>query len=375
MSGSLTPSRKSHDTLSGLAGLATGWANLLVRLALAGIIVSYGYYAWGIVGGYLARPVNLNPMVIPNLRLMGVLLFASSFVGTLCLIYLTLEEVAWAVLAGLFGVAMLFGTPLLIASYVRGGQLESLNVVRDYTTSSSKVILFLVGLRVIFEIVDYVRTGPERHLLDEELAQKHKKAKSVPGAATTGKVWGRCWHLPYCHEAVREKCPAYINHKSCWKYGYGCMCNPKLIEALVRASTGGATAIAKAREGAYIRSDLEADIHINQAQRTIPCARCPIYLEHQRQKYSLINPIVISATVAALVLGYGPIMVVYRRLLRFMSELAARFTFSDQIDPTVWFQYLDTSAVRVFFYVIAGTLFLAYVLKSIEWLILSRKLV
>jgi hypothetical protein len=371
----MTPDRKGHH-LVGLAAVVVGWANLLIRLALAGFLISYGYYAWAIVGGYLGAQNNVavNPNIVSNLRLMGTLLLASCTVGTICLIYLTLEEVAWSVLAGGLGAGVFFGTPFLILSYVHSGLVEALNVVRDYTSTSGEVMLFLVGLRIIFEVVDYLRTGPTRHLLDSELAEKRKQARGAAPSSATAKVWGRCWELPYCHEAVREKCPTFIAKKSCWKFGYGCMCNPKLIEVLVRASTGGHTTAAKAREGAYIRSDLDADLHIGQKERTIPCSRCPIFVEHQRQKYKLVNPIIVGATILGLVAGYGPIMVLYRHFLANVSEVAARMTLTGNIDPSAWFRYLDTTSVRVFFYVIAGTLFLAYVLKSVEWLILHRKL-
>ena len=376
MSSSMTPDRKSHDRFTGIAAVVAGWASLLLRLAAAGLLISYGYYAWAIVGGYLSGQGNVavNPNIVSNLRLMGLLLLASGTVGTACLIYLTLEEVAWSVLAGLIGAGLFFGTPVLILTYVRNGYVDGLNVVRDYASSTGEFMFFLVGLRIIFEVVDYLRTGPTRHLLDADLAEKRRQARGASPLSATSKVWARCWELPYCHEAVREKCPTFVARKSCWKFGYGCMCNPKLIEALVRASTGGHTAAAKAREGAYIRSDLEADLHIGQKERTIPCSRCPIFVDHQRQKYSLVNPIVIGASILGVIVGYGPIMVLYRHFLAKVSELAARMTLTSNVDPTVWFRYLDSPAVRIFFYVIAATLLLAYVLKAVEWLILQRKL-
>lgn len=353
-----------------LSAVLSAWAGLVLKIALAATVMAYGYYVWAIVGGYLARPINVNPLILSNLALMGRALVVASAVATIALLYLTLDEVAWAVLAGLVGAGFLFGTPFLIASYAQGAQTESVAIVASYTKWAGQAVLVLVAARVLLELGIYVATGPKQK--PEEKAEVEKAKK--PGAAVTAKIWARCWDMPFCHSAVRDTCPAYINRRTCWKFGYGCMCNPKLIEALIRASTGGRSTAARP-QGEYIRSDLEADVALSSAQRTIPCVKCPIYVEHQRQKYRIINPLVIALTLAGLIFGYAPIMGIYRRFLEVLSNLAARFTLTDQVDPRQWFYYLDTPAVRIFFYVIMGTIFMAYVLKSVEWLVLNKKVV
>lgn len=352
-----------------LSDVLSAWAGLVLKIALVATAVAYGYYVWAIVGGYLARPVNVNPLILSNLAIMGRALVVASALATITLLYLTFDEVAWAVLAGLVGAGFLFGTPFLIAAYAQGGQTESVGVVASYTKWAGQVVLILVVARVLLEIGMYVAAGPKEKPEEKVEAEKVKRAGAI-----TAKLWARCWDMPYCHDAVRDTCPAYVDHKTCWKFGYGCMCNPKLIEALIRASTGGRTTTKRA-EGEYLRSDLEADVALSSAQRTIPCVKCPIYIEHQRQKYRIVNPIVIALTLAGLIFGYAPIMGVYRRFLQVLSNLAARFTLTDQIDPRQWFYYLDSPAVRIFFYVIMGTIFMAYVLKSVEWLVLNKKVV
>jgi len=347
----------------------SAWAGLVLKIALAATVIAYGYYVWAIVGGYLARPVNVNPLILSNLAIMGRALVVASILGTITLLYLTFEEVAWAVLAGVVGAGFLFGTPLLIASYAQGAQSESVGIVTAYTKWAGQAVLVLVVARVLLELAMYVAAGPKERPEEKAEAEKFKRVGAI-----TAKLWARCWDMPFCHDAVRDTCPAYVNRKTCWKFGYGCMCNPKLIEALIRASTGGHATTRRA-EGEYLRSDLEADVALSSAQRTIPCVKCPIYVEHQRQKYKIINPIVIVLTLTGLILGYAPIMDLYRRFLQVLSSLAARFTLTDQVDPRQWFNYLDTPAVRIFFYVIMGTIFLAYILKSVEWLVLNKKVV
>jgi len=346
--------------------LLLAWAASLTKLAVAVIVLSYGYYAWAILGGYLARPVDAR--ILSNLQIMGIALTVASALGAAGFLLATLDEVAWAVLAGMVGAGMLFGTPVLIASYARGGQSQSMAVVGRYTAYAGEVILALVLVRILYEISLYVRTAPRRRSEEEQKAEKFRKSGAV-----TAKLWARCWEMPYCHEAVREECPAYKARKTCWKFGYGCMCHPKLIESLIRASTTGQTAVAKARQAEYVRSDLEADEAFNPDQRTIPCSKCPIFAEHQRQKFRIVNPLVMVGVILGLVLGYKPVMAAYTVFLTVISRLAARFTLTDKVDPTAWFRYLDSPTVKIFFYVIVGTLVLAYVLKLVEYLILTKK--
>ena len=43
------------------------------------------------------------------------------------------------------------------------------------------------------------------------------------------------------------------------------------------------------------------------------------------------------------------------------------------VDASEWFRYLDTDAVRIFFFVVVGLLALSYVLKAVEWAVLEKK--
>lgn len=350
------------------AGALIGWCAFLVKLSVAALLFSYGYYIWGIAGGYLAR--YPDPRILANLRLMGTILVVSGGVGTAALIIVTFDEVAWSVLAGLVGGGLLFGTPALLASYAKGAQTQSVQIVGHYSALAGEIILGLVILRVLWEVVFYIRVGSRRMPVTPEEKEAEKLKRK--GAATAG-VWARCWDMPYCQEAVREHCPAYKARKTCWKFGYGCMCHPKLIEALIRMSTQGATAVEKARQAEYVRSDLEADTVLKPDQRTIPCTKCPIFTEHQRQKFRIVNPIIALGTIAALIAAYKPVMALYRVFVDGLARIAARLTYGTQVDPRAWFAYLDSPTVRIFFYVIVGTLVLAYLLKAVEYLILTKK--
>ncbi len=348
--------------------ILVGWAATLFKLALAAFVVAYGYYMWAVLGGYLRQAVT--PRIISNLNLMGNILIGASIVGTICLCLMTLDEVAWAVLAGIVGAFVAFGTPRIIAS--SGAQSQAVQIVLRHSVNAGIAIIAVVAVRVLWEIWLYIATGPKRTKEEREIEEEKAKLKK-PGAVTA-RFWARCWEMPYCHESVREQCPAYKARKTCWKYGFGCMCHPRLIEAVIMASTKGAkTAQERAIKAGYVRSDLAADVKLSKEERTIPCSKCPIYIEHQRQKFRIVNPIAIVATLGGLALAYKPMMGLYRAFVQMLSNLAARFTLTDHVNPAEWFSYLDTPTVRIFFFIIVGTLILAYVLKAIEWLIIVKK--
>ena len=363
-----TPYKRRTSGPSGpdAGDILANWANTIAKVGILAIAIAYGYYAWAIVGGYLSRPVDAR--VMSNLQIMGTVLIVAGGLGSVCFLLLTLDEVAWAVVAGGAGAGLLFGTPVLIASYARGAQTQSVEVVARNTALAGEIVLALVILRVFYEIGTYIRTGPRTRTQEEKDAEKLRRKGAV-----TAKVWARCWDMPYCHEFVREECPAYKAHKTCWRFGYGCMCHPKLIETLIRASAGGASAVAKARQSDYVRSDLEADAGLKPDERTIPCSKCAIFAEHQRQKFRIVNPIVVVGTIVGLAVGYKPVMALYTAFLSLVSGLAARFTLTDNVDPSQWFRYLDSPTVKIFFYVILGTLLLAYLLKTVEYLVLTKK--
>jgi len=350
--------------------IIAGWASTIFKLALAATVLAYGYYLWAIFGGYLARPVS--PRIISNLQIMGQLLVGASIVGTICLIIVTLDEVAWAVLAGIFGAFFAFGTPHIVASSAGGMHAQPVQVVLKYCTIAGFAVMGLATLRMLGEIGFYISMGPRKRKEEIEIEQKAPKKKT----SIRARWWARCWEMPYCHESVREQCPAYKARKTCWKYGFGCMCHPRLIEAVIMASAKGAkTAQERAMREGYVRSDLAADIKLSKEERTIPCSKCPIYIEHQRQKFRIVNPIAVVATIAGLAIGYKPMMGLYRGFVQALSRLAARFTLTDRVNPSEWFSYLDTPTVRIFFFIIVGTLILAYVLKAVEWLIITKKIV
>jgi hypothetical protein len=153
-----------------------------------------------------------------------------------------------------------------------------------------------------------------------------------------------------------------------------------MIERLIRSGAldtakgaSRSSAVQKAQQEAYVRSDLQADAPVKASERTIPCSKCPIYLDHQRQKFRIVNPIAVIATVVLMGVAYLPLKQLYYGVVAAISHIAATLTFGTNVNAASWFDYLNTPALQVFFFIIVGLLALAYVLKFIEWAIFEKK--
>lgn len=357
------------------------WSRTVVQYAIVAFIIALGYILYGVFSGVLnqARPEDVHRFA-SSLTLMGEVLALSSLIGALCFILLTLGEIAYAVLIGILGAALYFGIPILVKSNLSTVNAEITGAINLWSRNAGMAVLALVALRVLYEIIEQIRTAAVRRQEREEQEEAEgglKKTNKVRRSA----VWSPCWKLPYCHEAVRDNCPAYKARKSCWRFGYGCNCDPSLIERLIRSgaldkSKGASKTSAhdKTLQQAYMRSDLQADLPIKATERTIPCSKCPIYLDHQRQKFRIVNPIAVIATLAALWLAYKPLMVIYALVIHLIAAIAAKLTFGLRVDPREWFEYLNTRPIQIFFFIIIGLLALSYVLKAVEWAIFEKKL-
>ena len=296
---------------------------------------------------------------------------------------ITLEDVVFAVLLAIGGVGIMFGLPYLVASNLSSNLSPNMQGVAktlsDSSVNAGIAVLFVVGLRILYELVIQVQRAPERRRqrMEKEASEDAgvlKKQKTVKG----GNLFTPCWNLPFCHERIKEICPAYKARKTCWRYGIGCNCDPKLIESLIRMGAPGSgkqSAEMRQRQAEYIRSDLEADVHVpSKAQRTIPCSKCPIYNEHQRLKFKFINPLAVGIAVVALALLYTPITSAWEAVAGGIVQVARNITLRSNFDAGQWFTYLQDDVVKVAFFIIVSLLALSYVLKFTEWAVLQKKL-
>jgi len=355
------------------------YAVVLVKYAGLAFIVCLAYLLYVVYGGQLQS--STAERAYPLVRAFGTGLIASAFLLALGAVIMTLQELAYAVIVGIGGGALMFGFPYMVASSlssrVPAGMESVVRLLSASGTNAGIAVLAVVGLRVLYEIYDQVAEAPGRRAAQQEKEAlesagilKKQKTVRIPTAASP------CWDLPFCHERIREICPAFKARKPCWRYGMGCNCDPKLIESLIRMGAPGGgpkSAEMKRREAAYMRSDLEADVvKTSKAERTIPCTKCPIFTEHQRLKFKVVNPIAVVGTIIVVGVLFKPITDGWSRLAQGIAGVASKISLGGT-DPGQWFRYLDTPVVRYFFLIIVALFALSYVLKFVEWAVLEKK--
>ncbi|MFQ5811281.1 MAG: hypothetical protein ACE5JM_16815 [Armatimonadota bacterium] len=151
-------------------------------------------------------------------------------------------------------------------------------------------------------------------------------------------------------------CPAYKQRKSCWRTKKGCNCDEAMIERLVQARTtakGVSTQTQRTSEE-YVREELREPGRLKTGRQLISCSKCPIYAEHQRQKFLILNPTVIVAALALFYLGAPVYTAGFKVALVQLDRFCQRFAFQpeprqgdQQPDPDERPGYMDEYKWRV----------------------------
>ncbi|MBM3500034.1 MAG: hypothetical protein FJX74_15345 [Armatimonadetes bacterium] len=354
-------------------------SGLVAKLSAVVFVLALGYIVYAVYGGHLSGDVD--PRIVRNIEWMGKALAAAAVVGAIALALATLDEVAYSIAAAVLGIGLVLGTPMLVISKLQQPDSPVADVIKTWTSNAGFAICGVVALRVIHYIVETIRYGPKarkKAQQEEDDGFGPKKVKRVQG------VWSACWQLPYCHDTIREVCPAYKERKNCWKFGRGCNCDPTLVETMIRS---GAARVGKGQDKVSAQKQVTADAYMREAlggakkpagsggsDRTIECKKCPIYGEHQRQKFNIVNPIAIILTIALLVVAYPLLNGAYQLTIQALAKFASEMTLTQETSVGRWIGYLDTTTVRVFFYGILSLFLVSYVLKIVEWLVFVRKL-
>ena len=372
------PQKKGSDASRDWYEVVASHAGNVAKVSILAFIVALGYIIYAVYGGYL--DANLDERKLANISFMGKVLAVAGAVGALSFIIATLHEVAYAVAAGLVGLGLIFGTPMLLLTKLTSPDSPAGQEIQAWTFRAGLIICSIALLRVLYQIVHVIKTGPqsrERAKLEEEERLGPKKVRRTRG------IYSHCWDLPYCHDTIKELCPAYKERKNCWRLKRGCNCDPRLVETMIQS---GAARVGKGQDKVSAKKQATADAYLRDAAgvgpkdgpratgQTVSCKKCPIYGEHQRQKFNIVNPIAIIGTIALLVVSYPVTKEAYFWTVGQLAQFAARLTMGDNIDPQKWFNYLNTTPVQVFFFIIVSLFLLSYVLKFVEWVIFVKKL-
>lgn len=363
--------RREETKTSAAGGWVYSACAVVFKIGALVFALVAAYLVYAVVSGQLRSDLPASGVAL--LSGAGKVLLVSGVLASACLAFVTVEEVYWSVVGGVVGLILLFGVPALVANYAQS-ETPAATAVAFWGTLTAKALIIIAALRVLYEIYRSLVEGSERRKEPEDEARRAREKLRKPPREN---VFARCWQMPFCHDAVRELCPAFKARKSCWKFGKGCNCDPDLVETLIRSRAAGPSRQARATEAAFIRSELEADTVRRRSERTIPCAKCPIFTEHQRRKFRVINPLLILGTLVLIVVLYEPLGRVYSALARGIAGLIAGTALNPATGGNVqwWYNYLDTPTLQTAFVVIVGLFCLSWILKVGEWLVLEKKVV
>ena len=370
---------KKREVERGSYDVVAAYAGLLAKICMVVFVLALGYIIYAVYGGHLNGAVDAR--IVRNIEWMGKLLAVAGAVGTLALALATLDEVAYSIAALIVGIGLIFGPPALILSKLDQPTSPVGEAIQTWTKNAGFAMCALVAIRVIYYIVETIRSGPKARAKAKEEEDDlfgPKKVKRTQG------VWSRCWQLPYCHDTIREVCPAYKERKNCWKFGRGCNCDPMLVETMIRS---GAARVGKGQDKVSAHKQETADAYLREAlgagkpaagagataSRAVECKKCPIYGEHQRQKFGLANPVAIILTIALLVVAYPIVNQLYHATITAMAHAGSQLTLTENTALDRWIGYLDTVTVKVFFFGILSLFLLSYVLKFVEWAVFVKK--
>jgi hypothetical protein len=191
------------------------------------------------------------------------------------------------------GALLYFGSPYLLVEVgglgTRGGGDLAKAIVDAFRQTG--IICFLPGLVMLLrDAIMRIWTGlsvkrmMERQLEDDEVEEKVK-----PGPFSS--IYAKCWDMSFCRAFVRKVCPAYAARKSCWRIKVGCYCDEKTILKAMMSEGKENVHTRGIMESLGIDND-EKKAKFGNKVRKQRCKRCGIYLEHQRQKYQILSPVV-----------------------------------------------------------------------------------
>lgn len=268
-----------------------------LRIGVPALAISLAFLLFGALTGKIQ---NLGEMkaadqaqMIRMIELITRLLVYSCAVVVVCVICRLFKDEAVGQALTVAGALFYFGSPYLLVEIGglgrTGNSALAMSIVDAFRRAG--VICFIPGLILLLRDAILriwngisIKKMMERQLEEDEEEEKLKKS---PFAG----IYSRCWDMNFCRAFVRKVCPAYAARRSCWKVKVGCYCDEKTILKAM---------MSEGKENIHTRGIMES-LGIDKDEKTVKlgtrvrkqrCRRCGIYIEHQRQKYQILSPIV-----------------------------------------------------------------------------------
>lgn len=371
-----------------LGPAAYGFAVLAIRASLLVALLMTAYLLWGLFSpqtahfAQLARPERVR--VLGNIHLAGNLLLFSCLVAAVVgAVAFFAEEIAGYTIA-LAGAALYVGIPFCITFFLDTQDFHSNAARRSLlgALSGAGTAPFLIGGAMV--ALDVVRrlagSLQSRTLRGPDLLRYGAEADS--DAAAVGRrplrtsLLAKCWEGRFCRDFVRVHCPIFQTRKACWRVKRGCYCEDDIVATAAARMAG--IPLPMAPDGRYNFANSPSPGHrkveLTPGEKRERCRHCVIYLDHQRQKYGLLMPIVIGG-VFALALLFSPLLRdVLRHGLAGIEIVMSHFSWGDS-GQGVSFRLGRPSPTVEWVLVGALTIMaLSKVLEALEWAIFKAKI-
>lgn len=325
------------------------------------IYVIYGFVS-GFVSHYASFPPLAQQIILHKFHL-ALKVLAVGFcllLTALVLRYLLSFEFAFLLL--LSGLFLYFLVPLIFGAFYPGQGFTNLPLARVlYTTRlMGEISIVLAGLLFILGIGSLLH---KRLAVRVFVREKETPPPAHPSIPFLHRLLKPCWTTPYCRDFLIEFCPAYTKKTTCWKAGGGCLCDEAIVNRLLAQ-----TSVRKPEK----ISSLKGTSQLMQ-RHELDCSKCPIYAEHQRQKYQLIAPFIPITIIAIFWFARAGIHNYYMSVAKFFdnlfSNLAYLPTTSGKVLSTLATPWLETTILVILALLLVGLLLhlLDYLVYSLGW--------
>lgn len=346
------------------------WATWLSLAVVAMILV---YVLGGVFTGSMFRtPANQMPRILLVLERTGQWMLYCSVIAAYLATIRTKEakaEIGFAVLVG--ALFLWYGFPALARAMALNKGLhtnQASALLARHFALTGQILLGAFLWPVLEALWRGLRTVPLRKKQVEEVSKSRLRREGPKGARPKLKpnALSPCWHLPYCRDYLVEHCPAFKARKRCWKLGRGCFCDQQMIDSMLQ---GMARQTSRGGGQAYLRSEIEARTNVaRQRQKKAPCHRCFIYLEHEKLKFDMLNPLMYPLTVGLIYFGYEPVIKPFWiQVQSWLTHAWATLAFQEVTQtPEALAQIAGAEVVTVLVAILAGMALLLGLLRLCE---------
>ncbi len=268
------------------------WAARLA-LPIAGLSLAY-ILAAVFAGGApnLTNNLNATQVQLVHFMVLASQAFTYSIIGlAVALLLLSYDDNRLGAIVTGVALAMSLGMPIVLRILLGASNAAAMQMTPIFFHAGR--ILLPIGLfKATIDLGVWAWNLPNRIKSRQSVAGAVGFGKTVESKqqriARNANMFSPCWNLPFCREAIRVLCPAYLARKTCWKFGRGCYCDEEMVGRIVRNEPIEAIKAATTR----------------QCKEAPPCARCYIFLEHQTHKFRMMSPLALPSAIALMFVGW-----------------------------------------------------------------------